>query len=135
MLVFGISFYLASQVVWWILNRLIWLMAMSNLPRQIAPPFVLQLFLLLGAEYMGAELDFQRGLICYVVLALSQRLINPQQPAAASSGFSFHMGGPGGMSFQTGPGFAQFGAMPRGPPGGPQGRVGGQGVHQRRRVG
>lgn len=89
----------AIQAVWWILNRGIWVLALSYLPSRVRPPFVLQIAILVGAEYLlGVVFDFQRGLPCFLALWAFQRFTTSsgQQPGR-HAGFSF------------GPGFVQFG--------------------------
>jgi hypothetical protein len=98
MAVGGVALFVASKAVWWILNRAVWLMAMGKLPSKIKPRFVLQVIVLLAAEYGGVVFDFQRGLLVFMALVA---LANFTGGASASSGFSF----------QTGPGFVQFESM------------------------
>lgn len=117
MLCTGVAVYLASQAVWWILNRAIWLLALGNLPPKLRPPFLLQVLIMVGAEYLGMVFDFNRGVVCCMTLWTIQHYVPSARPpptagSSSSSGFSFQAGGPQGFSFSTGPGFVQFGAVP-----------------------
>ena len=59
---FAAALYLGFQAVWWILNRAIWLMAMSYLPSRVRPSFMLQILILTGAELKNLNADDQTSL-------------------------------------------------------------------------
>jgi len=70
----AITVYLGAQVVWWTLNRAIWLIAFGKVPPSIRPRFWfgMQVAILLLGEYYGFVFDFPRGAIAYLVfLALN----------------------------------------------------------------
>ena len=114
--VVAISMYLGAKVVWWFLNRGIWLLAFGQVPLSLQPRFWLgiQVAILLLGEYCGFVFDFSRGLMVYAFFSIVNRYVGsggsqPRQSHGSSFTFSttFPPGRGGGRS-----GFVHVGSSP-----------------------
>lgn len=94
---FALLAYLGARVMWWTVNRGIWLFAFGQVPASIRPRFwfAIQILILLLGEYYGFVFDFPRGAALYFALSLVSRRAgsggggNAQQPRSSFSSFSF----------------------------------------------
>ena len=100
-----IAMYLGAQIVYWILNRAIWLVAFNNVPQKIKPPywFLIQIGILLLGEYIFEFVfDFQTGVIVYLMFGVLNHFVGgrpmpssaqQQQQGPSFSSYTFTSGG------------------------------------------
>jgi len=103
---FALAMYLASKVIWWVLNHMIWLLAFGKIPSAIKPRFWIwiRIIILLVGEYLGFVFDFRRGTLAFVALWVLNRFTDGVEIPSRQEG-------PFGFTFQGGPSFVHVGSM------------------------